>query len=227
MLGLHALSQADVIVSDSLVNQELFQFAKKNVSLIHAGKRGGKPSPLQKDICETLLSLAKKQKKVLRLKGGDPMIFGRGWEEISFLAQHNIPFRVVPGITAGIASATYAGIPLTHRELSSSVSFITGHNIKGQLPSHLKWEELAKGSEVLVCYMAHKTSGILKDKLISSGRSPLEPVALISNATLPQQKIITGTLNELSDLAQKIEPPLTIIIGKTVALRSQFPTTPS
>ena len=220
LLGFYALQQADVIVHDSLVNRDLFEFKADGAELINAGKRGGRPSAKQRDISLTLVQKAREGRKVLRLKGGDPFIFGRGWEEMTTLIQNQIGFKIVPGITAAIAASAYSNIPITHRDMSSSVSFVTGHGVSGDVPDNINWDALSKASEVLVFYMAHKTISHIKEKLIAAGKSVVEPVALIANASLPTQKIVTGTLQDIDNLATQVEPPVIMIVGKTVALHA-------
>src|SRR5580765_4518300 len=152
-LGLHAITQADAILYDALIDKTLLKLARPGAELIYAGKRAGKRSCKQSDISRTLVSLARKGKRVLRLKGGDPFVFGRGAEEALTLARAGIPFRVVPGVTAGIGGLAYAGIPVTHRDTNHAVTFITGHGADGKLPA-LDWHAIARGSPTLVLFMA-------------------------------------------------------------------------
>src|SRR5262245_61991608 len=159
LLTLHAvngLEQADVIVYDALVNEDCLAYAHPEATLEYAGKRGGKPSPQQRDISLRLVELAHAGKRVLRLKGGDPFVFGRGGEEALTLVEHGVPFRIVPGITAGIGGLAYAGIPVTHRETNQSVTFLTGHDATGVVPDSMDWASIARGSSVIVMYMAMK-----------------------------------------------------------------------
>ncbi len=159
LLTLHAvnaLNQADVIVYDALVDERILDMASDHADLIFAGKRGGKPSPKQRSISEKLIDLAKAGHKVLRLKGGDPFAFGRGGEEALALVEAGVPFRVVPGITAGVGGLAYAGIPATHRDANSAITFITGHSMTGDVPENLDWRAVATGAPVLVFYMAIK-----------------------------------------------------------------------
>jgi uroporphyrin-III C-methyltransferase len=224
LLTLHAanaLRQADVIVHDALVNADCLSLAKPGAVLEFAGKRGGKPSPKQRDISLRLVELARQGKRVLRLKGGDPFVFGRGGEEALTLVEHGIPFRIVPGITAGIGGLAYAGIPVTHREVNHAVTFLTGHDSSGLVPDRIHWEGIAKGSPVIVMYMAMKHIGQIAANLISAGRSPDEPVAFVCNAATPQQTVLETTLAraEADVVASGLEPPAIVVVGEVVRLR--------
>src|SRR5690348_10401524 len=156
LLALHALQHADSVVYDALVDPRILELARPGARLDYAGKRGGKPSPQQPDITRRLIRLAQAGERVLRLKGGDPFVFGRGGEEALALHAAGVPFRVVPGITAAIGGLAYAGIPATHRDINSAVAFVTGYASDGQVPDGLDWAALAKGAPVLVLYMALK-----------------------------------------------------------------------
>ncbi|MDA9061557.1 uroporphyrinogen-III C-methyltransferase, partial [Planktomarina temperata] len=153
--GLNALRQADVVVYDALVGEDILSWAG-DAELIYAGKRGGKPSAKQRDISLHLVELARAGKRVLRLKGGDPFVFGRGGEEAQTLVQHGVPIRIIPGISAGIGGLAYAGIPVTHRDVNQSVTFVTGHDQTGDTPGSLDWSAIAQGSQVIVIYMGMK-----------------------------------------------------------------------
>jgi uroporphyrin-III C-methyltransferase len=224
LLTLHAvnaLRQADVIVHDALVNADCLTMAKTGAMLEFAGKRGGKPSPKQRDISLRLVELARQGKRVLRLKGGDPFVFGRGGEEALTLVGHGIPFRIVPGITAGIGGLAYAGIPVTHREVNHAVTFLTGHDSSGVVPDRIHWEGIAKGSPVIVMYMAMKHIGQITANLISAGRSPDEPVAFVCNAATPDQTVLETTLAraEADVTTSGFEPPAIVVVGEVVRLR--------
>lgn len=220
-LGLHAIAAADVILYDALANDALLALAHPGAELIFAGKRAGVTSCKQSDISRTLVSLARKGKRVLRLKGGDPLVFGRGAEEAIALAAAGIPFRIVPGVTAGIGGLAYAGIPLTHRDTGHAVSFITGHGADGALPD-LDWAALAKGSPTLVFYMAKKHAGDIAAKLIAAGRAPNEAAAVIANASLAEQQVHVTTLAGLGDAAANIDGPAVLAVGENVTLRAQM-----
>jgi len=217
-LGLHAIQNADVILYDALVNRVLLTLARPGAELIYAGKRAGVKSCKQSDISRTLVSFAKKGKRVLRLKGGDPFVFGRGGEEALALTRGGVPFRIVPGVTAGIGGLAYAGIPVTHRDTNHCVTFITGHGSDGKLPK-LDWRSLAKGSETLVLFMARKYAGEIAAKLIAGGRQPNEPAAIVSDATFEKQHVIVTTLTELGEKAAASTAPAIIVIGENVKLR--------
>ena len=223
LLTLHALNamrQADVIVYDALVHEGLLDWAPQ-AERIYAGKRGGKPSAKQRDISLRLVELARAGQRVLRLKGGDPFVFGRGGEEAQTLVQHGVPIRIVPGITAGIAGLAYAGIPVTHRDVNQSVTFVTGHDRLGEAPAALDWAGIARGSQVIVIYMGIKHIGAIAAKLIAAGRSPTEPVAVTTTATLDDQRTLETTLGSAAaDIAAAgLEPPAIICVGTAVVLR--------
>ena len=225
LLSLHALNalgQADVVVYDALVDPRILDLARDGADLVYAGKRGGRPSAEQSDISNRLIALARQGKRVLRLKGGDPFVFGRGAEEALALAGAGIPFRLVPGITAGIGGLAYAGIPVTHRDVNSAVTFLTGHQAGGDMPQALDWEALSKGSPVLVMYMAMKHLGAISERLLAAGRDRSEPVAIISKASTPDQKVVETTLGKcVEDCARaNLEPPAIVVIGGVVRLRS-------
>lgn len=224
LLTLHAanaLQQADVIVHDALVNAECLSLARPGAMLEFAGKRGGKPSHKQRDISLRLVELARAGHRVLRLKGGDPFVFGRGGEEALTLIEHGIAFRIVPGITAGIGGLAYAGIPVTHREVNHAVTFLTGHDSSGLVPDRINWEGIAKGSPVIVMYMAMKHIGQIAGNLIAGGRSPDEPVAFVCNAATAEQQVLETTLSgaEADVAASGLEPPAIVVVGEVVRLR--------
>jgi uroporphyrin-III C-methyltransferase len=224
LLALHALTHADVIVYDALVDPRVLALANDHAKHEFAGKRGGKPSAKQPDISNRLVELAQQGKKVLRLKGGDPFVFGRGAEEAMVLAKASIPFRVVPGITAGIGGLAYAGIPATSRETNSAIAFVTGHDASGDVPDSVDWDNLAKAMPVLVFYMALKHLDRIAARLIAAGRRPDEPAAIVSRASTPQQKVVVGTLADIADIGrrQRMEPPALVVIGEVVRLRQDL-----
>jgi uroporphyrin-III C-methyltransferase len=220
VLALHALANADVVVYDALVDPRVLRLARPDAALDYAGKRGGRPSPSQPDISARLVRLAEAGNRVLRLKGGDPCVFGRGAEEALALVAAGIPFRIVPGITAGIGGLAYAGIPVTHRETNSAVTFITGHNSDGTVPDGLDWGAIARGAPILVLYMALKHLPNIVDRLIAGGRRPDEPVAIVSRATTPAQQVLTSTLGDVVAAAVGSETPAIIVVGEVVRLRA-------
>ena len=215
------IEKCDVLVYDALVGEKIMELVSADCELEFAGKRGGKPSPKQKDISLRLVELAEQGKKVLRLKGGDPFIFGRGGEEAFHLFKAGIPFRIIPGVTAGIGGPAYAGIPVTHRDFNSAVTFIAGRGSAGELPERHNWEAIAKGSPVIVMYMATKYICEIMDLLINHGRLPDEPVAVITQACLPEQMVFETKLSKCSEDIKKngIKPPALIVVGKVVSLR--------
>ena len=217
----HALRHADVIVYDALVGPEILGLARPGCLREFAGKRGGKPSPKQPDISRRLVQLAQDGMRVLRLKGGDPFVFGRGGEEALTLVEHKVPFRIIPGITAGIGGLAYAGIPVTHRDTNQAVTFLTGHNASGVVPDAIDWGAIARGSPVLVMYMALKHLRVIADNLIAGGRPRAQPVAVVTNASLPNQHVLETTLEHCAaDVeANGIEPPALVVVGDVVLLR--------
>lgn len=219
--ALNALKQADIVVYDALVDETVLQFASARATLEYSGKRGGKPSPKQRDISARLIELARQGKRVLRLKGGDPFVFGRGGEEALALVDAGIPFRLVPGVTAGVGGLGYAGIPVTHRDINHAVTFVTGHMAGGAIPENLDWPSIAKGSPVIVLYMALSHLGAIAKRLIENGRRADEPVALVRNATLKDQQVLETTLGTAAaDVARTdFKAPAIIVIGDVVRLR--------
>jgi len=221
-LALHALDHADIVVYDALVDRRILALARPGAALDYAGKRGGRPSPSQPDISARLIELARAGQRVLRLKGGDPFVFGRGGEEALALAEAKIPFRIVPGITAGIGGLAYAGIPVTHRDVNSAVTFVTGHSSDGAVPDGVDWPAVARGSPVIVIYMGLRHLDAIAARLLAAGRAPDEPVAIVSKATTPDQRVLVSTLAEAAAeaAAARIEGPTIIAIGEVVRLHA-------
>jgi uroporphyrin-III C-methyltransferase len=222
LLAVKALREADVIIHDALVDEQCLKLANNGAVLEFAGKRGGKPSPQQRDISLRLVELARLGKKVLRLKGGDPFVFGRGGEEALTLVENAIPFRIVPGITAGIGGLAYAGIPVTHRELNHAVTFLTGHDSSGLVPDMINWRAIADGSPVIVMYMAMKHIGEIVRQLLAAGRHPSEPLAFVCNAATADQTVLETDLAHAEEDASSagIEPPAIVVVGEVVRLRA-------
>ncbi|WP_085309056.1 uroporphyrinogen-III C-methyltransferase [Planktotalea arctica] len=218
--ALNALRQADVIVYDALVQSAILDWAPQ-AEQIYAGKRGGKPSAKQRDISLHLVELARAGKRVLRLKGGDPFVFGRGGEEGQTLVQHGVPIRIIPGISAGIGGLAYAGIPVTHRDVNQSVTFVTGHDQTGDTPSSLNWKAIADGAQVLVIYMGMKHVDRIARALLEAGRDPSEPAAVVTSATTPDQHVLETTLGTMAaDIAEaNLQPPSILCIGRSVLMR--------
>ena len=214
---LGAIADADVIFTDALVNPALLALARPDAEIVDSGKRGGRKSPSQDTISRRLILAARRGQKVLRLKGGDPFVFGRGGEEALALVQAGIPFRVVPGVTAGIGGLAYAGIPVTHRDVNQAVTFVTGSGVDGAAPD-LDWEAIGRGSPTIVLYMARRHAGEIAGKLIAAGRAPSEPAAIVSSASLDQQSTIITTLADLGQGAVEAQTPAIIVIGENVRL---------
>jgi uroporphyrin-III C-methyltransferase len=218
-LALHALDHADVVVYDALVDPRIVALARPSALMEHAGKRGGRPSAAQPDISARLVQLAREERRVLRLKGGDPCIFGRGGEEAAALAEAGIPFRFVPGISAGIGGLAYAGIPVTHRDFASAATFVTGHDSAGAVPS-VDWAAIARGSPVIVLYMSLNHLDRIAERLIAAGRAADEPVAIVSKATTREQRVLLTSLAEAARAATAadIEAPTVIVVGEVARL---------
>jgi uroporphyrin-III C-methyltransferase len=221
--ALKCIKKSDVILYDRLVNKEILKHAKPDCDLIYCGKLPNYHTMKQETINHFLVKYAKNGKVVTRLKGGDPFIFGRGGEEAEALAINNIPYEIVPGITSGVAASAYAGIPVTHRDLSASVAFVTGHRREGA-DEETKWESLAKGIDTLAIYMGVSNLPYIQQKLVKYGKDPNTPVAVIHWGTTDVQRTITGTLENIYDLVkqQNISNPSMIIVGEVVSLRDKL-----
>ncbi|WP_421280046.1 siroheme synthase CysG [Aeromonas taiwanensis] len=223
LLTLHALrqmQQADVVVYDRLVSDEVMALVRRDARRIFVGKQAGNHCVPQEGINQLLLDEAKKGQRVVRLKGGDPFIFGRGGEELETLVGTGIGFQVVPGITAASGCAAYAGIPLTHRDHAQSVRFVTAHGKGGA--QDLDWPLLAKDRQTLVFYMGLSSCGVIREQLLAHGKGVDTPVALIERGTQPSQRVIRGTLDRLPELAVGVESPALIMVGSVVTLADQL-----
>ena len=220
--ALRLMQQSDVVLYDRLVSSSIVNLVRRDAQLIYVGKGKNKHVISQSDINKLLVSLAKEGKRVCRLKGGDPFIFGRGGEEIEILAENNIPFQVVPGITAASGCSTYAGIPLTHRDYSQSCRFVTGHLKDGTM--NLPWHELVTEQQTIVFYMALAGAKYLATTLIQKGMRPTMPIAIIENGTTPQHKVHVGSISSLAYIIDNadIKPPALIIVGEVVKLRKKL-----
>ena len=220
--ALQLMHQADVILHDRLVSRSILDMARRDADRISVGKAPGKDSAHQEDIESLMVSLAQEGKRVLRLKGGDPFVFGRGGEEALSLARAGIRFEIVPGITAAAGSAAYAGIPLTDRHLSRSVTLITAHS--SEALAGTDWTALARPNQTTVFYMGVGRAGDIQRALIDHGRAPDTPVAIIENATTREQRNFGGRLGQLEDLVRDnaVRPPATIIVGETAGLAEQL-----
>lgn len=217
--GLQQIQQADVVVYDRLVSDEVMMLVRRDAERIFVGKRAGNHCVPQDQINQILLEQAQQGKRVVRLKGGDPFIFGRGGEELETLADANIPFSVVPGITAASGCSAYSGIPLTHRDHAQSVRLVTGH---AKRDGGLNWSTLAAGQQTLVFYMGLTQAAEIQRQLVAHGMPASTPVALVENGTSCRQKVIEGELNQLGTLALRAASPSLIIVGSVVSLRSKL-----
>ena len=221
--ALHALQRADHVVYDALVDERCLSFAGPGATLEYAGKRGGRPSPKQRDISLRLVELARAGKRVCRLKGGDPFVFGRGGEEALTLVEAGVPFRVIPGITAGIGGLAYAGIPVTHRDVNQTVTFLTGHDAGGVVPEAIDWNGVAKGAPVIVMYMAMKHASAIASRLLTAGRNGDEPMAFVCNAATERMQVHETTLAAVADgtdeALKALAPPAIVVLGEVVRLR--------
>jgi uroporphyrinogen III methyltransferase/synthase len=222
--GLACLQEADVVIYDYLANEELLNSAKSGAEKIYVGKKGGDHTLPQERINSLILAKAGEGRIIVRLKGGDPFIFGRGGEEAEELAAAGIPFEIVPGITSAIAAPAYAGIPLTHRSYTSTVAFITGHEDPGKEESQIAWDKIATGIGTLVFLMGVGNLPRIASELMRHGRSPKTPVALIRWGTLPEQETYLGTLETIGQVAEthKVKPPVIILVGEVVSLRDKL-----
>ena len=220
--ALRLMQQADVVVYDRLVSKPVLDLVRLEAERIYAGKERARHALPQEDINHLLIRLAREGKRVVRLKGGDPFIFGRGGEEIATLAAEGIPFQVVPGITAAAGCASYAGIPLTHRDYSQSVLFVTGHLQDGSM--NLNWRALAQPRQTVVVYMGLLGIDVLCRELVTHGLPATTPAALIQQGTTPRQRVLAGDLNTLPDIVRRsnVTAPTLIIVGEVVRLRDQL-----
>jgi uroporphyrinogen III methyltransferase/synthase len=222
--GVECLKRAEVVVYDYLANEQLLNHAPESAERIYAGKIGGRHNQGQDEINSLLVRKAKEGKVVVRLKGGDPFVFGRGGEECEALHEAGISFEVIPGVTAAVGAAAYAGIPLTHRDVTASVAFVTGQEGKGKDESNIDWDRLSLGSGTVVFYMGITTLRRNMQRLVEHGRTPDTPVALVRWATTACQQVLTGTLADIADRAEEcgFKPPAVTIVGEVVSLREKL-----
>lgn len=218
-----ALAQADVVLTDALVGAEVLALLKPSAEVVAAGKRCGKPSAEQTGISAELIAQARRGRRVLRLKGGDPFVFGRGGEEVMALAEAGIPFRVIPGLTAGVAGLAAAFIPATMRGINQAIIFATGHGAESQHAT-LNWEAMAALGQPIVLYMAGRRIGTIARRLAAGGMAGEMPAAIIQGATTPEQTVTVTDLAHVAALAAQApeEAPILIVIGRIVALRAQI-----
>ena len=223
--GAELLRRADVVIYDHLVAPQLLTLCSSSARIMYAGKGAGRPDTTrQRAINRRLIREARAGRTVIRLKGGDPFVFGRGGEEALALAEAKIPYEVVPGVTSAVAVPAYAGIPVTHRHYASSVTIMTGHEHPDKPQSAIRWNELAKVSDTLVCLMSVKTLPMITGKLMQYGRSATTPCAVIEWGATPRQRTVTGTLKTIAQRAARaaIQPPATLVVGHVVKLRAQL-----
>ena len=218
------LNAADCVVYDYLVNPEILKLAQLHAEQLYVGKIGCGHGWKQADINQLLVAKANEHQLIVRLKGGDPFVFGRGGEEALALVEAGIEWEVVPGVTAGSSVAAYAGIPVTHRGLSSSVAFVTGHETPDKSQSNIRWEHLAKGVDTLVFFMGVAKLATIAEQLIHHGRAAATPVAVLSWGTYDEQQVIVGDLATISSLAERVQikAPALIVVGEVVRLREQL-----
>jgi uroporphyrinogen III methyltransferase / synthase len=222
--GLELIQAADIIIYDNLVNKNLLNYARKSAELIYVGKAASQHELPQTDINRLLVDKTRGADIVVRLKGGDPFIFGRGGEEAEYLTEHGVDFEIVPGVTSAISVPAYAGIPLTHRDYASTVAFITGHEDEKKQKSTIRWHELAVGPDTLVFLMGIKNLKTIKERLIKEGRDPHTPACIITSGTLPEQRVAAGPLNKIDAISRQenMKPPGILIVGDVVRLRRKL-----
>lgn len=222
--GLECLSKADTIIYDHLLDKGLLDNTREDSEKIYVGKSGSLHTLQQDEINALMISKAREGKNVVRLKGGDPCLFGRGGEEAEILASEGIPFEIVSGVPSAIAAPSYAGIPVTHRAFSSSIAIVTGHEDTSKKSSHIAWDKLASGVDTLILLMAMQTLPQIVEKLISHGMNPEMPVAVIREGTKTQQNTVTGTLRNIVKEVEKykLKPPAVVVIGNVVTLRNKL-----
>ena len=217
------IDQADVVLYDQLPGEEILATLPEKAEKIDCGKFGGRHTREQDDIEALMVEKAQEGKRVVRLKGGDPFLFGRGGEELEVLRAHDIPVELVPGVTSALAVPGAVGIPLTHRKYASQVTILTGHEEPGKAESGLDWENLAKNPGTLVILMGVKNIPVITQSLITHGKSPDTPVAIIERGLRPDQSVTTGTLGSIADMAKlrNVKPPAIIVIGDVVRVYSE------
>jgi uroporphyrin-III C-methyltransferase/precorrin-2 dehydrogenase/sirohydrochlorin ferrochelatase len=220
--ALHIMQRADVVLFDRLVSDEIMTLVRRDAKRVYVGKAPQQHAMVQEEISELMVALAKQGKRVLRLKGGDPFIFGRGGEELEMLAEHGIPFQVIPGITAASGCASYAGIPLTHRDHAQSCLFITAHGKDGIVD--VDWAQLLRPHQTVAVYMGLRLLPEFMKQLLAHGADAATPVAVVEKGTRADQRVITGTIADIAQkvAAAKVQSPAMIIIGTVVTLRDKL-----
>lgn len=220
--GMECIKKADVLIYDYLANPALIKEARKGTELIYVGKKGGAHTLEQDGINQLIVNKAQEGKTVTRLKGGDPFVFGRGGEEALFLKQNDVPFEIIPGITAAVAAPAYAGIPVTHRDHTATLGLVTGHEDPAKEISNIDWEKISTGIGTLTFYMGIKNLPKIVENLIKYGRSKDTPVAVIRWGTTPEQQTVVGTLENIVEKTKGLRPPAITIVGEVVKLREQL-----
>lgn len=223
LLAVHALQQADAVVHDALVDNRILELVKSDATIFPSGKRGGKPSARQIDISKLIVQLAREGRRVLRLKGGDPFVFGRGGDEASSLVRAGIPFRIVPGLTSGLAAAALAGIPATTRGTNFALTLATGHRAVDEQSFH-EWQALGRIGQPIILYMAMSNLPEITAAIMRGGQAPDTPVAIIASATLPNEHVLETCLATAAKDAKSagIEPPAVVVVGKIAGLRAEL-----
>ncbi|WP_152054561.1 uroporphyrinogen-III C-methyltransferase [Aliarcobacter butzleri] len=216
-----AIQNADILIYDRLVNPEILELAKKECELIYVGKEDKKHTLPQEDINELIYQASLKYENVVRLKGGDPFVFGRGAEEALYLKQRGIQFEIIPGITSAIAVPAYAGIPVTHRGLTTSFRVVTGHENPKKKISQIEWETFLN-DETIIFLMGYHNIEIISSKLLSLGKRKDYPCAVISKGTTSEQKVVVGTLEDIVEKSKDLPTPVMIVIGEVINLREQI-----
>lgn len=216
-----AIQNADILIYDRLVNPEILELVKKECELVYVGKEDKKHTLPQEDINELIYQASLKYENVVRLKGGDPFVFGRGAEEALYLKQRGIKFEIIPGITSAIAVPAYAGIPVTHRGLTTSFRVVTGHENPKKKISQIEWETFLN-DETIIFLMGYHNIEIISSKLLSLGKRKDYPCAVISKGTTTEQKVVIGTLEDIVEKSKDLPTPVMIVIGEVVNLREQI-----
>lgn len=216
-----AIQNADILIYDRLVNPEILELVKKKCELVYVGKEDKKHTLPQEDINELIYQASLKYENVVRLKGGDPFVFGRGAEEALYLKQRGIQFEIIPGITSAIAVPAYAGIPVTHRGLTTSFRVVTGHENPKKKISQIEWETFLN-DETIIFLMGYHNIEIISSKLLSLGKRKDYPCAVISKGTTTEQKVVVGTLEDIVEKSKDLPTPVMIVIGEVVNLREQI-----
>ncbi|MDN5104101.1 uroporphyrinogen-III C-methyltransferase [Aliarcobacter butzleri] len=216
-----AIQNADILIYDRLVNPQILELVKKECELVYVGKEDKKHTLPQEDINELIYQASLKYENVVRLKGGDPFVFGRGAEEALYLKQRGIKFEIIPGITSAIAVPAYAGIPVTHRGLTTSFRVVTGHENPKKKISQIEWETFLN-DETIIFLMGYHNIEIISSKLLSLGKRKDYPCAVISKGTTTEQKVVVGTLEDIVEKSKDLSTPVMIVIGEVVNLREQI-----